>query len=161
MGFVQIRQALALHTAYRASDYVRFFKLANGASYLVGCLAHLYFDKARYWALKLLTQKGSKGMMPLRHLADLVGCMHISQPFELRSWMLRTFIPASAGRDSPSTPLLHLAISISISLSPSGAHTDTQYISLSSSLCGSLCLLAPSLPPSTYASLACRQTPCS
>lgn len=71
-GPEQIQQAIELSCALRNSDYSGFFGIVKRADYLVACLAHLYFEAVQAWALRLLTQRGSKGFMTMSELADMV-----------------------------------------------------------------------------------------
>lgn len=52
----EVKFAVQAFTAVNNNNFVRFFKLVKGASYLAGCLLHRYFNQVRAKALKTLNQ---------------------------------------------------------------------------------------------------------
>uniref|UniRef100_A0A8C4IA11 Germinal-center associated nuclear protein n=1 Tax=Dicentrarchus labrax TaxID=13489 RepID=A0A8C4IA11_DICLA len=50
----EVKFAVQAFTAVNSNNFVRFFKLVKGASYLASCLLHRYFNQVRAKALKTL-----------------------------------------------------------------------------------------------------------
>uniref|UniRef100_A0A8C7Y5D3 Germinal-center associated nuclear protein n=1 Tax=Oryzias sinensis TaxID=183150 RepID=A0A8C7Y5D3_9TELE len=50
----ELKFAVQAFAAVNSNNFVRFFKLVKGASYLAGCLLHRYFNQVRAKALKVL-----------------------------------------------------------------------------------------------------------
>uniref|UniRef100_A0A3B4XZI5 Germinal-center associated nuclear protein n=1 Tax=Seriola lalandi dorsalis TaxID=1841481 RepID=A0A3B4XZI5_SERLL len=50
----EVKFAVHVFTAVNSNNFVRFFKLVKGASYLASCLLHRYFNQVRAKALKTL-----------------------------------------------------------------------------------------------------------
>ncbi|KAM9347509.1 germinal-center associated nuclear protein [Symphorus nematophorus] len=63
----EVKFAVQAFAAVNSNNFVRFFKLVKGASYLASCLLHRYFNQVRTKALKTLTLAhtvGQRGSAP-------------------------------------------------------------------------------------------------
>ncbi|XP_070770765.1 germinal-center associated nuclear protein [Enoplosus armatus] len=57
----EVKFAVHAFTAVNSNNFVRFFKLVKGASYLASCLLHRYFNQVRAKALKTLKMAHTLG----------------------------------------------------------------------------------------------------
>ncbi|KAF3842809.1 hypothetical protein F7725_001658 [Dissostichus mawsoni] len=57
----EVKFALQVFTAVNSNNFVRFFKLVKGASYLASCLLHRYFNQVRAMALKIMNTAHTVG----------------------------------------------------------------------------------------------------
>lgn len=57
----EVKFAVQAFTAVNSNNFVRFFKLVKGASYLASCLLHRYFNQVRAKALKSLNMAHTVG----------------------------------------------------------------------------------------------------
>ncbi|CAJ1078722.1 germinal-center associated nuclear protein isoform X1 [Xyrichtys novacula] len=57
----EVKFAVQAFTAVNSNNFVRFFKLVKGASYLASCLLHRYFNQVRTKALKTLNMAHTIG----------------------------------------------------------------------------------------------------
>lgn len=57
----EVKFAVQAFAAVNSNNFVRFFKLVKGASYLASCLLHRYFNQVRAKALKTLNQAHTVG----------------------------------------------------------------------------------------------------
>ncbi|XP_059198686.1 germinal-center associated nuclear protein [Centropristis striata] len=57
----EVKFAVQVFTAVNSNNFVRFFKLVKGASYLASCLLHRYFNQVRAKALKTLNMAHTVG----------------------------------------------------------------------------------------------------
>ncbi|XP_027138252.1 germinal-center associated nuclear protein isoform X2 [Larimichthys crocea] len=60
----EVKFAVQAFTAVNSNNFVRFFKLVKGASYLSSCLLHRYFNQVRAKALKTLNWAHTVGPRP-------------------------------------------------------------------------------------------------
>lgn len=56
----EVKFAVQAFTAVNNNNFVRFFKLVKGASYLAGCLLHRYFNQVGSRLALIMTAKTSK-----------------------------------------------------------------------------------------------------
>ncbi|XP_034077413.1 germinal-center associated nuclear protein isoform X1 [Gymnodraco acuticeps] len=57
----EVKFAVQVFTAVNSNNFVRFFKLVKGASYLASCLLHRYFNQVRAMALKIMNTAHTVG----------------------------------------------------------------------------------------------------
>ncbi|XP_028289454.1 germinal-center associated nuclear protein isoform X2 [Parambassis ranga] len=81
----EVKFAVQAFTAVNSNNFVRFFKLVKGASYLSSCLLHRYFNQVRAKALKTL------------NMAHTVGPRSTAFPLEdiVRMLMFRSAVEAT------------------------------------------------------------------
>ncbi|KAI9535071.1 hypothetical protein NQZ68_007159 [Dissostichus eleginoides] len=60
----EVKFAVQVFTAVNSNNFVRFFKLVKGASYLASCLLHRYFNQVRAMALKIMNTAHTVGPRP-------------------------------------------------------------------------------------------------
>ncbi|XP_074551191.1 germinal-center associated nuclear protein isoform X2 [Halichoeres trimaculatus] len=60
----EVKFAVRVFTAVNSNNFVRFFRLVKGASYLASCLLHRYFNQVRAKALKTLNIAHTIGPRP-------------------------------------------------------------------------------------------------
>ncbi|KAK5890784.1 hypothetical protein CesoFtcFv8_014270 [Champsocephalus esox] len=65
----EVKFAVQVFTAVNSNNFVRFFKLVKGASYLASCLLHRYFNQVRAMALKIMNTAHTVGCVPPRSTA--------------------------------------------------------------------------------------------
>lgn len=58
----EVKFAVQAFTAVNNNNFVRFFKLVKGASYLAGCLLHRYFNQVGSRLALIMTAKTSKNL---------------------------------------------------------------------------------------------------
>ncbi|KAF6738684.1 Germinal-center associated nuclear protein [Oryzias melastigma] len=80
----EVKFAVQVFAAVNSNNFVHFFKLVKGASYLAGCLLHRYFNQVRTKALKVL------------NIAYTVGTRSTPLPLEDLTRMLMFRNPAEA-----------------------------------------------------------------
>ncbi|RVE58447.1 hypothetical protein OJAV_G00209450 [Oryzias javanicus] len=72
----EVKFAVQVFAAVNSNNFVRFFKLVKGASYLAGCLLHRYFNQVRAKALKVLNIAHTVGTrstpLPLEDLTRML-----------------------------------------------------------------------------------------
>lgn len=71
---IYINYALQVYAALNSNNYVRFFRLVKGGSFLCACIMHRYFTQVRKKALQILIKAYRKGVqLPLEDLVRTLG----------------------------------------------------------------------------------------